>query len=79
MTPRTGQPVLGHAAAAFRVAHTLIPVIDLGGLSYVWYCVITRRRNRMRDCRSPLCWSRVPRAPGPCAFGPGSERHGITR
>ena len=39
--------VLGRTAKGFRVAHTLIAVIDLVGLGYIWTCALTRRRDRL--------------------------------
>jgi hypothetical protein len=39
--------VLGRAAAGFRVGHTLIAVVDLVGLGYVWMCALVRRRDRL--------------------------------
>jgi hypothetical protein len=39
--------VLPRAAAGFRAAHTLIAVVDLAGLGYVWTCALVRRRDRL--------------------------------
>jgi hypothetical protein len=38
---------LGRAATRFRVFHTVIAVIDLAALSYVWRCAIRRRRDNL--------------------------------
>ena len=41
-----GGGTLGRAARAFRVAHALIALAELAGLGDVWFCALTRRRNR---------------------------------
>ncbi len=46
MTPPPNQ-TLGRAARAFRTFHTLIAVVDLVGLGYVWTCALTRQRGRL--------------------------------
>ena len=38
---------LGRAAKRFRVFHTVIAVIDLAALSYVWRCAIRRHRDNL--------------------------------
>ncbi len=47
VTPPEGQAVLGPAATGFRVVHTLIAVLDVIGLGYVWACALMRRRDRL--------------------------------
>ena len=37
---------LSPAALAFRAFHTAIAFVELACLGYVWFCAITRRRNR---------------------------------
>ncbi len=42
------EPVaLGRAAKHFRVLHTVIAVVDLAALSYIWTCAIRRRRDSL--------------------------------
>ncbi len=38
---------IGRAARVFRVFHTFLAVVDLGGLGYVWVCALARRRDRL--------------------------------
>lgn len=38
---------LGPSARRFRVFHTVIAVIDLASLGYVWGCAIRRRRDNL--------------------------------
>ena len=40
------RPTLSHAAFAFRAAHTALAVVDVGALGYIWFCALTRRRDR---------------------------------
>ncbi len=40
------QSELGRRARAFRVAHVLIAVVELSGLTYIWACALMRRRDR---------------------------------
>lgn len=47
VTPSQRHAVLGRAAMGFRVVHTLIALVDLVGLGYVWTCAIVRRRDRL--------------------------------
>lgn len=37
---------LSPAALAFRAFHTAIAIVEMACLGYVWFCAITRRRNR---------------------------------
>jgi hypothetical protein len=37
---------LSPAAVAFRALHTAIAGVELAALGYVWFCVLTRRRDR---------------------------------
>ena len=39
--------MLGRAAEGFRFGHTLIAVVELVGLGYVWTCALVRRRDRL--------------------------------
>jgi hypothetical protein len=41
------QAVLGRAAHVFRILHTLIAVVDLAALGYIWTCAVRRRRDRV--------------------------------
>jgi len=45
--PPSDRPTLGRAAACFRVLHTLIAVVDLIGLGYVWVCALSHRRSTL--------------------------------
>jgi hypothetical protein len=47
VTPPRKQQVLGRTAASFRFGHTLIAVVELVGLGYVWTCALIRRRDRL--------------------------------
>lgn len=47
VTRNADDAVLGRAARRFRTLHTVIAVIDLAGLGYVWICAVTRRRDRL--------------------------------
>lgn len=37
---------LSPAAVAFRALHTAIAGVELAALGYVWFCALTRRRDR---------------------------------
>jgi hypothetical protein len=37
---------LSPAARAFRAGHAAITVVFLGAIAYVWWCALTRRRDR---------------------------------
>lgn len=39
--------VLGRAAKGFRLVHTMIALVDLAGLGYIWICALRRRRDRL--------------------------------
>jgi hypothetical protein len=40
------RPTLSQAAIAFRAAHAALAVVDVGALGYIWFCALTRRRDR---------------------------------
>ena len=46
---------LGRAAQRFRVFHTLIAVIDLAGLGYVWTCALARHRDNFLRVSMAAC------------------------
>jgi len=47
MDRAVGRATLGGAAKYFRAFHTLIALIDLAGLGYVWTCAVMRRRDNL--------------------------------
>jgi hypothetical protein len=70
---------LGPAARGFRIAHAAFSVIQLSCLGYVWYCALTRRRDRLLTAsvatllfEAGALW--VGR--GDCPFGPLQSRLG---
>ncbi len=38
---------LGGGAKALRIGHIGIAVVELGSLTYIWYCALTGRRDRL--------------------------------
>jgi hypothetical protein len=38
---------LGSGAKALRLGHIGIAVVELGSLTYIWYCALSGRRNRL--------------------------------
>jgi hypothetical protein len=41
------RPTLSGVARAFRLAHSMIAVVDVAALAYVWFCGLRRRRDRL--------------------------------
>ena len=70
---------LSPAAWAFRAAHGAITVAFLVAIVYVWWCALTRRRDRwLRLAVSALVTegALVAANHGDCPLGPLQERHG---
>jgi hypothetical protein len=70
---------LSPAARVFRVAHGAVTVGFLGAITYVWWCALTRRRDRwLRLAVSALVTEGVVVAAnhGDCPLGPLQARFG---
>ena len=70
---------LSEAARAFRAAHAVITLAFLFAIVHVWWCALTRRRDRwLRLAVSALVTegALVAANHGDCPLGPLQERHG---
>ena len=70
---------LGPAARAFRIAHTAFSVVQLASLGYVWYCAITRHRDRVLTVSAAALLvegGALVIGRGDCPFGPLQSRLG---
>lgn len=70
---------LGRSARAFRVAHAAFSVVQLAALAYVWFCAVTRRRDRvLTGSAAALLIEGVALVigRGNCPFGPLQARLG---
>src|SRR3954447_23474682 len=71
--------VLSPAAKAFRAAHATLTLAFLGAIGHIWWCAITRRRDRaLRVSVAALVaeGAFVAANHGDCPLGPLQERLG---
>ncbi len=64
---------LGRSAKAFRLAHTAFAIVQLAALGYVWFCAITRRRDRVLAASAAALLAEgvaLGIGRGDCPFGP---------
>ena len=70
---------LGRSARGFRIAHTAFSVVQLSCLGYVWYCALTRRRDRLLTASAATLLFEAGAlvvGRGDCPFGPLQSRLG---
>lgn len=70
---------LGARARAFRLAHAAFSVLQLASLGYVWFCAVTRRRDRALTASSAALLiegAALVVGRGDCPFGPFQAKLG---
>ncbi len=70
---------LGRRARAFRVAHAAFSIVQLAALAYVWFCAVTRRRDRaltMSAAALLIEGAALVVGRGDCPFGPMQAKLG---
>lgn len=70
---------LGRQARAFRVAHAAFSIVQLAALAYVWFCAVTRRRDRaltMSAAALLIEGAALVVGRGDCPFGPMQAKLG---
>lgn len=64
---------LGTGARAFRLAHTAFAIVQMAALAYVWFCALTRQRDRVLVASSAALLIEAVAlgiGRGDCPFGP---------
>ncbi len=77
--PESSRRELTPAAVAFRAAHAVIAAAFLAAIGYVWFCAVTRRRDRGLHLASAALVAEgavVAANHGDCPLGPLQDRVG---
>ncbi len=64
---------LGTGARAFRLAHTAFAIVQMAALAYVWFCALTRQRDRVLVASAAALLTEAVAlgiGRGDCPFGP---------